>query len=131
ELSSELADGAVFVDLAPLAHPALVEPMVATVLGVVAPPAARARDQLLAQRSGRELLLVLDNFERLLSAAPLVAEILAAAPRLSVLATSRTPLKLSGEHEYQVPPLAVPDASSDVAALARNDSVGVFVARAR
>jgi hypothetical protein len=130
ELSSELADGAVFVDLAPLARPALVEPTLATVLGVDAQPGETARNQLNAHLRGRELLLVLDNFERLLDAAPLVAELLAAAPRLCVLTTSRTPLKLSGEHEYQVPPLAVPDASSDLEALARNDSVAVFAARA-
>ncbi|MGZ4315922.1 MAG: BTAD domain-containing putative transcriptional regulator [Gaiellaceae bacterium] len=130
ELSGELADGAVFVDLAPLTDPALVELTLASVLGVDAQRGETARDQLNAHLRGRELLLVLDNFERLLDAAPFVADLLAAAPRLRVLATSRTPLKLSGEHEYQVPPLAVPDASSDLEALARNDSVAMFAARA-
>jgi predicted ATPase len=131
ELSSELEHGAVFVDLAPLTDAAQVEPTVAAVLGVVAQPGRTAREQLVARLRGRELLLVLDNFERLLDAASLVVDLLAASPRLRVLVTSRTPLRLAGEHEYQVPPLAVPDASDDAALLARNDSVSVFVARAR
>src|SRR5205807_1202222 len=58
---------------------------------------------------GKQLLLVLDNFEQILEAAPLVAELLATAPGLKILVTSRAGLHLRGEQEYAVPPLAVPD----------------------
>src|SRR5262249_3220824 len=57
----------------------------------------------------KHLLLLLDNFEQILDAAPVVAELLAAAPRLKVLVTSRAPLRLRGEHEFAVPPLTLPD----------------------
>ena len=62
----------------------------------------------------RRMLLVLDNFEQLLAAAPFVGELLAAAPRLLVLATSRAPLRLAAEHEYPVPPFEAPDAEPAV-----------------
>ena len=88
-VAGEFPDGASFVDLAPLADPELVRPTIAASLG-----------------EGHEVrLLVLDNFEHLLDAAPRVAEQLAAAPGLKVLATSREPLRLSGEQEYPLPPL--------------------------
>ena len=76
-------------------------------------------------------LLLIDNFERVDAAAPVVSELLAAAPGLSVLVTSRSVLRLSGEHEYRVPPLRLP-AGEDVRrpALAQNESVALFVARA-
>ncbi len=69
----------------------------------------------LRERAGRAtcatgtLLLVLDNFEQVLAAAPRVADLLAACPRLTVLVTSRASLRLSGEHDFPVPPLALPD----------------------
>ena len=74
---------------------------------------------------------MLDNVEQLLPAVPLVAELLAAAPGLVVLATSRAPLRLSGEHEYRVPPLELPAASASFEELAANDAVRLFVQRAR
>jgi predicted ATPase len=131
ELAEGLEHGVVFVDLAPLADPTLIESTLAAALGVVDQPGEPTRQLLIERLRGRELLLVLDNFERLLAAAPLVAELLAAAPRVRVLATSRTLLRLGAEHEYLVPPLAVPSEAADLAALARNDSVSVFIARAR
>ena len=131
ELAPEFEHGIAFVDLAPIADPALVEPTVAAAVDVNNDPQLTTRQQLVARLRGRELLLVLDNFERLLPAAPLVAELLVAAPRLRVLTTSRTLLHITAEHDYPVPPLAVPPQSDDLDALARNDSVSVFVARAR
>ena len=79
------------------------------------------------------MLLVLDNFEQVAAAASLVAELLAAAPRLKVLVTSRAVLHLSGEHEYVVPPLALPDlkALPSPANLARYAAVDLFVQRAQ
>jgi predicted ATPase/DNA-binding SARP family transcriptional activator len=94
----------VFVSLAPLQDPTLIGPLIAHTLGL------QDESTLAAWLRGRELLLVLDNFEHLLAAAPLLGELLAAAPGLQVLATSRAPLNLSGEHLYPVPPLPTGDA---------------------
>jgi predicted ATPase/DNA-binding SARP family transcriptional activator len=132
ELADELADGVVFVDLAPLDDAGLVGSMVAHALGVADSGPTTVESLKEAVRT-RALLLLLDNFERVDEAAPLVSELLAAGPRLKVLATSRSVLRLSGEHEYPVPPLRLPDAGdvADLDALAANESVALFVARAR
>jgi predicted ATPase/Tfp pilus assembly protein PilF len=81
----------------------------------------------------KRLLLVLDNFEQLMSAASVVSELLAAAPRLKIMTSSRVPLKLHGEHEYPVPPLELPELTNElsVADLAKNEAVFLFVERAR
>ncbi len=132
ELAPELRDGAVFVDLAPVHDPALLAPAIAQALGMQ--EGERPLSAALAEHlRGRRLLLLLDNLEQLLAGAAAIAELLAAAPRLVVLATSRAPLRLSGEHEYPVPPLALPsgaDASS-FEQLAANDAIRLFVTRAR
>ncbi len=99
----EFANGAVFVEVAAIRDPTLVVPEVARALGV---PAGSLADEL---RSS-ELLLVVDNVEQVLDAAPDLAALLAAAPRLTLLVTSRAPLHVAGEHEYQVPTLALEDA---------------------
>jgi predicted ATPase/DNA-binding SARP family transcriptional activator len=106
QLETELRDGAVFVDLAPLRDPDLVVTTIARAAGAEAPDIDTLADLL----RERELLLVLDNFEHLLEAAPLVSRLLSATSGIGVLATSRTALRLSGEHEYVVPPLAVEEA---------------------
>ncbi|HEY3228469.1 MAG TPA: helix-turn-helix domain-containing protein, partial [Roseiflexaceae bacterium] len=109
ELVEEFADGVYFVDLAPIRDPQLVSTAIAETLGVREvgnqPLLATLKDQLRDKR----MLLLLDNFEHLLDAAPLVAELLASAAQLKVLATSREVLHLRGEQEVAVPPLAVPD----------------------
>ena len=129
ELAPELAGGAVFVDLAPVADPALLPAAIAQAVG------ADAGDDALAAVAGeigdRPLLLVLDNLEQLLPEVTAIASLLAAAPRLCVLATSRAPLRLSGEHEYPVPPLSVPAATSSFEEVADTDAVHLFLARAR
>jgi predicted ATPase/DNA-binding SARP family transcriptional activator len=129
-LEPELRDGAVFVNLAPLADPELVVPTIAEALDVR--EGVRSLVEGVSEHlSERRLLLVLDNFEQLLSAAPLVGELLAAAPRLWVLATSRAPLHLAAEHEYPVPPFDVPDAGLPFEALVQTDALRLFAARAR
>ena len=132
ELSLELRDGAVFVDLAPVRDPALLLPTIAQTLGVRETGAAIA-DALTEHLRERRMLLVLDNLEQLLGAVTDVSALLAAAPRLLVLATSREPLRLYGEHRYAVPPLAAPDAGEarSLEALAGNEAVRLFLARAR
>ena len=133
EVGSEFEDGAFFVDLAPLADAALVGSTVAHALGVTEGEQPSVVETLKEGVADRELLLVLDNFEHVTEAAPLVSELLAAAPRLKALVTSRALLRISGEHDYPVPPLALPEPekSRDPKALAGSDAVSLFVARAR
>ena len=126
-------DGVFFVDLAPVSDPALVGLAITEAVGI-----RDARDGPLAKRAWRALadkrmLLVLDNFEHLLAAAPEVSELLTACPLVSVLATSRAALGVRGEREYPVPPLALPDNGclSELALVARSPAVAVFVERAQ
>jgi predicted ATPase/DNA-binding SARP family transcriptional activator len=106
QLDSAHADGTVFCDLAALRDPALVPATISRSLGLTDESVEGLADWL----AERELLLLLDNFEHLLEAAPLVSQLLSRAPGLTVLATSRTLLRLTGEHEYAVPPLAPDEA---------------------
>ena len=126
-------DGACFVDLAPIVDPSLVLSVIARALEF----GETARQSLLAtlvdHLRDRSLLLVLDNFEQVIAAAPSVARLLAECPALKVLATSRAALRLSAEHEYPVPPLDLPDPKRlpDLDALSRSGAVALFVQRAR
>jgi predicted ATPase len=106
----------------------MVPSTIALALGV----ADRAGDSIKAFAQDKQLLLVLDNFEHVSAAAPFVAELIVACPRLKVLATSRVPLRLAGEHTLVVPPMALPDGSARTgAALGECDAVKLFVARAQ
>ncbi len=125
DLAPALRDGAVFVDLAPVSDPALLLPTIADALGV------GDDTPLSAELHDRALLLVLDNLEQLLEAITEISRLLTAAPQLRVLATSRTPLQLYGEHAYRVPPLDLPPADGSFETLAANDAVRLFAARAR
>jgi predicted ATPase/class 3 adenylate cyclase len=89
-------------------------------------------DVLMEYLSDRQLLLVLDNFEQAIAAAPAVAALVAAAPRVKVVVTSRAPLRVLAEQQYPVAPLPIPHAAdaADPAALARTPSVALFVERA-
>jgi non-specific serine/threonine protein kinase len=126
------ADGVFLVELAAIADPALVPATIARALGVLDVSARHILESLKAHLRGRRLLLVLDNFEQIVTAAPVVAELLATSPALKVLVTSREPLRLRGEREYDVPPLTLPDARSVPAAsvLASSPAVALFVERA-
>jgi len=124
---------AVFVDLAPVRDPALVMVELAQAVGVEPRGATDLTGQLAAVLVSEKQLVVLDNCEHLLSAAPDIGRMLDACPRLQVLATSRERLRLSAEQEFPVPPLAMP-ASADVAdlgGLAANPSVALLLDRAR
>ncbi len=105
----EFSDGAYFVDLAPLRDPALVASTIATTLGVRETGGRPLVDTLIDALREKHMLLVLDNFEQVVAAAPVVATLLAAAAGLRVLVTSRSALHLRGEQECPVPPLALPD----------------------
>ena len=129
-LEAELRNGAVFVNLAPVSRPELVVSTIAEALGVQEGTRA-LQEAVIEHLRERRLLLVLDNFEQLLPAAPFVGELLAAAPRLWILATSRAPLRLAAEREYPVPPFDIPDAHLPFEQLVKADAVRLFTARAR
>jgi predicted ATPase/DNA-binding CsgD family transcriptional regulator/transcriptional regulator with XRE-family HTH domain len=133
ELASDHADGASFVELAPVADPDVVPSAVAQALGVRSSAGESLPAALARFLRGRRALLVLDNFEHVLAAAPLVAGLLADCPELKVLTTSRVRLRLRGEHEFAVPPLALPDPGHlpPIEELAEVGAVRLFVARAR
>ncbi len=131
DLASAFADGIAFVALTPLTDPALVAPIVATALGVREAGDRSLTDSLADALRDRALLLVLDNFEQVLAAAPLLAELLGACPLLTFLVTSRAPLHVSGEHLFPVPPLALPDPAGPPEQVAEAEAVRLFVARAR
>ncbi|MBL8146273.1 MAG: hypothetical protein JNL34_07805 [Anaerolineae bacterium] len=113
-LIRDFPGGVAFAALAPLSDPALVVDVIARALGLEADGSAPMEDRIKYFLRARRALLVLDNFEHLLDAAPLVGELLAAAPGLTVLATSREPLRVYGETEYAVQPL---DAATDAVTL--------------
>jgi predicted ATPase/transcriptional regulator with XRE-family HTH domain len=126
-------DGQVFVDLAPLRDPALLAAHVASTLGLQEIAGRSLSDVILDFLRERDVLLVLDNFEHLLPAAPVVSHLLAAGPRVKVLVTSRAPLRVRGEREYPVPVLCLPtpEDARDITALAANEAVAFFVDRAQ
>jgi excisionase family DNA binding protein len=125
--------GAVFVSLATLPSPDLVLPAIARALDVRASPGRPVRATLIAALRDRRLLLILDNFEHLLAAASDLADLLSQCPGVTVLVTSRTPLRLNGEHRVTIPPLALPTAG-ELPALnrwAEYEAIALFVERAR
>jgi predicted ATPase len=99
------ANGAVLVELAPLRDPRLVASTIAAALGLGDPPRTRSEDAIADALRSRELLLVVDNAEHLREAAPLYVELVARAPRLTLLVTSRAVLHVSGERVFPVAPL--------------------------
>ena len=135
-VADHFSDGVNYVPLAPVCDPKLIAPAIAQVLGLRETGGQSPLDALKTylQHSLRQpILLLLDNFEHLLAEAPLVAELLTSTPRLKLLVTSRAPLHVYGEHEYPVPPLALPDPKSvpDVEALTQYPAVALFIQRAR
>jgi predicted ATPase/DNA-binding CsgD family transcriptional regulator len=135
EVADTYREGVSLVSLAPISDPALVTQAIASVIGVTEIHDQSLSDTLKHALRESQLLLLLDNVEHLLSAAPQVAELLSAAPHLRVLATSREPLHLYGEQEYPVPPLELPDLEQfdplDPQALAGCESVALFVQQAQ
>ena len=129
-LRGSLADGAFFVELSPLRDPALVPLAITQALRVGVDPNGNARDVATAYLRDRETLLLIDNFEQVIEAADVVEEILAAAPRLRILVTSRSPLGIYGEQEFDVRPFDVPEGDS-LERLSASPAVALFLDRAR
>ena len=114
-IAPEFGDGVWYVDLAPITHPAVVPVTVARALGLPDQPGRSTMDTLLRFVRDRQLLIVLDNCEHLLDAsAELVVALLAGAPGLTVLATSREPIGVTGEATWRVPSLSVADAAIEL-----------------
>jgi len=126
------AEAARYVELAPVAAVDDVVPAIARSLGAARPDGSARLDDVVDVVQDRELLLVVDNFEHLLGAAPVISDLLRRCPRLVVLATSRASLRLSGEYEMAVPPLAVPPRNATLPgdSIAQYASVRLFVDRA-
>ncbi len=133
EVQQEFADGACFVSLAGLEDARLVAVAIAQGLGVPEGVAHRPLEAVTRHLADKDLLVVLDNFEHVLDAAPVVVDLLRACPTVKVLVTSRSLLRLSDEREYPVSPLATADvhALPPLAELASLPAVKLFVLRCR
>ncbi len=133
ELSDHFPDGVYFVNLAPLSDPDLVIPAITQTFTLKEMGEQPLFDLLKAYLQEKQLLLLLDNFEQVVSAAVYVAELLASCPQLKVMVTSRAALHLRGEQEFTVPPLAVPNPKHlrDPQALSQYGAVALFIQRAQ
>src|SRR5438093_1605605 len=135
EVQNDFADGVFFVSLAPLHDAMLVVPTISHTLGLQL-QGSKARsllEHLRAYLRDKQLLLVLDNFEHVMEAAPSLIELLVACPRLKLLVTSRTVLDVRGERVFAIQPLALPDPQhlSEKEVTLRSGAVAMFIERAR
>jgi len=132
-LVDRFEEGVFFVNLSPISDPNLVASTIATALNIRDTIGSRpVVDALKDYLRNKQTLLVLDNFEQVASAAPLLTELLESCPRLKVLVSSRVPLRVRGEKEQIVPPLELPghDSSGDVESLRQYAAVELFIQRA-
>ncbi len=135
-LSTTFADGAHFVSLAAITDPTLIIPTLAQALNLAEAPDQLLFDSLKAFLGDRQELLVLDNFEQVIAAAPLLTELLSACGNLKLLVTSREALRLRGEHEFPLAPLELFDRQVlgeqvSAATWAESTSIALFVQRAQ
>ena len=133
EASANFPDGAFWVPLAPISDADLVPSTIAHALGVNVSGKEDPLERVLEHVRGKRMLLVLDNFEQILPAAASVAALIGSGPDLKVIASSRAPIRISGEQEFAVPPLDLPDPERlpSIEALAQSDAVKLFIERAR
>lgn len=133
DLLDRFPDGVFFVSLAAIREPEIVASTIAQTLGVMEAGGRPLVESLKEHLRPKRMLLLLDNFEQVLDAAPLVAVLLASCPRMSVLVTSRARLRVRCEWEYPVPPLALPEHSRaiSVAELSQYAAIALFIQQAR
>ena len=133
ELCDPFIDGVYFVNLAPISDTAFVIPTIAQTLSLHEVAGQSLPEHLKEDLHQKHLLLVLDNFEQVVSAAPQLVDLLTACPKLKLLVTSREVLHVRAEHEFVVPPLALPDPTHlpDLAELSHYAAVALFLQRAR
>ncbi len=131
--SPAFGDGVAFIPLAELTDPELVAPTIRQSLRLGEQTGETALETLGEWLGSKQVLLVLDNFEQIVAAAPQVARLLEDAPSIRIIVTSRTPLRIAGEQELPVPPLSlpIPGKRLDMASLEQSDAVKLFVQRAR
>jgi predicted ATPase/class 3 adenylate cyclase len=131
DATDRFPDGIYFVPLGTISQWDLVLPTIAQAMGLV-DPGSQPLERLADHIGDKCILLVLDNFEQVNDAAPQIAELLVRAGKVSVLVTSRSPLRVSGEREYPVPPLGVPDPRHlpDLEQFSTYESVALFIERA-
>ena len=133
EVEAHFPDGVMFVGLASLSNPAMVSSTILRSLGLGEAEGRSSVEALTEHLNSKHLLLVLDNFEHVLDAAPEITALIEGCPGLTVLVTSRAPLRVRGEREYAVPPLALPATtrSPDETDVADSSAGKLFVERAR
>jgi predicted ATPase/class 3 adenylate cyclase len=124
-------DGIFFVDLSPIRDVELVPSTIVESLGLKQRADRSALETVTGHLADRHALVLMDNFEQVITAAPIVEEILRAAPEVRVVVTSRVRLGLLGEQEFPVPPLGLPAELSDLETLEKNEAVALFRERAR
>jgi predicted ATPase/DNA-binding SARP family transcriptional activator len=132
-VTAEYPHGVFFIDLAALRQADLLPSAIARPIGVQPAQKQSLSDALLDFLRQKKMLLLLDNFEQIIEAAPLLMQLLTIAPRLKLLVTSRAALRLTAEQEYPIQPLATPDLRRlpDLAALSQYDAVALFIARSQ
>ncbi len=130
-VTTHFPDGVWFVDLASVAEPTQVLPTIARALNIAESGAQKPLQQLRNTLGDKRVLLALDNFEQVIDAAPNVVELLNACKGLRVLATSRVPLRVYGEHEYVLPPMSIPPRELTPDQLIAHESAQLFIARLR
>jgi len=133
DLFNDFSEGVRFVPLAPIGDPDLVVPTIAQALRIKEAGERPLLDLLQAYLQDKRLLLLLDNFEQVASAAPRLADLLSGCPHLKILVTSRAVLHIHGEHEFAVPPLALPDLTHlpESESLAQYAAIALFLERAK
>ncbi len=133
ELQLDFPDGVCFVSLATISDPEFVLPAIAQMLGLKEGTGQAIKEQLYTYLRTQHMLLVLDNYEQVVTTAPLLADLVGHCPQLKILVTSRTVLHIDGEQEYSVVPLAVPNLGSVNASksVTQYASVALFVERAQ
>jgi len=132
ESAGSFGDGTFFVPLAAISDPELVPSTIAHTLGVQLSGSEVPLTRVLDHVRGKRMLLVLDNFEQILPAAPVVGQLLGASSALKVIASSRAPLRIAGEQEFPVPPLDLPNPERlpSLEVLTQSDAVRLFIERA-
>src|SRR5947208_9843167 len=133
DLVHDFADGVHVVSLAPISDPAFVIATIAHSIGLTESGSQSLLDLLKISQRDKQRLLLLDNFEHVITAATLLAELLEACPDVKILVTSREVLRLRAEHQFAVPPLALPDPKHlpDEQSLAQAPAVHLFLQRAQ
>lgn len=132
ELVDHFIDGVYFIDLAPIREPDAVPAAIARTVGLRETSDRPLLDEIKAQLQSRTMLLLLDNFEQVTSAAPMIGELLQDCPHLKLLVTSREALHLRGEHIHPVPPLGLPGADlkqQSIEELTQYEAVRLFIER--